>query len=202
MHPSLKVCGALMARLSNDVHCASMLAVSGYPAQVVSLVASAFETAHCIVAIGDDDPAAEHWIEHEDPTTPFMSIRELLRRSLTGSGVPANVLEAEYRVYRQLCMVKHANPLIQRQLGIEVEGAVTVFNGPDCSEESIRAIWFGLEHAARLASFAAVRFARVHLPGVHLDLVKRIEAVASHRKQLERRAKSRWGTADPCPGRW
>jgi hypothetical protein len=203
---SLKVCCALMTRLSNDVHCASLLAVRGYPAHVVSIVASAFESAHCIASIGSDDAAADRWIEHDDPTRPFLAVRELVRRALRAAGVPADqidpLVETEYRTYRQLCLAKHAHPLVQTQLGVEVEEAVTIFNGPDSSEASVRAIWFGLEHAARLASFAARQFLRVNLADSHPDLVARVESIASRRKELESKAKTRWGTVDPLPGKW
>jgi hypothetical protein len=198
---ALKVGCSLMNRLFNTVHCAIGIAVRGYPAEVLTLISSAFEIAHCIAAIGDSESRAKAWIEHDDPTRPFLPIKTLLRHSLERIGAPQTSLDAEYLTYRQLCLGKHANPLLQRQLGIEAADAVTSFNGPDCSQASIRAIQFALEHATRLVTLAARCFVKAHVASGE-ELLTRIDSIATKRQALERKSITRWGREDPTPGRW
>src|SRR5438477_7504806 len=56
-----KVIIALVMRLGNDLRCASLLAIRGYPAQAAGLVASIYEVAQTIVFIGANEERAERW---------------------------------------------------------------------------------------------------------------------------------------------
>lgn len=203
---SRKVATALLVRLSNDLRCTALIACRGYALQAVSLVASMYETAFAIAAIGTDDALADQWVTHDDPTRSWKSVYELTRDGLAKLGVP-NIdtqTAVEYRVYRQLCMAKHVNPLMQAQHGHQLEGRnVIVANGPDLSEPAIRAAWFALEHAAGLTFIALSSFIINHVPSEHVsELMKEGEAIGASRKDLEARAKARWGTDDPFPGKW
>ena len=72
--------------------------------------------------------------------------------------------EVEYRVYRQLCMPKHTNPLFQMEHGYIIrEGEVAAMNGPNTSEDSVRAAWFAMEHATALTFIALISFVKFHL---------------------------------------
>ena len=112
--------------------------------------------------------------------------------------------EVEYRVYRQLCMAKHANPLFQMEHGFIVDdGEVVAMNGPNTSENTIRAAWFAMEHATALTFIALICFVKFHLQFEdNNELVGQILALGDARKQLESEAKNRWGTEDPFPGKW
>jgi len=202
-----KVCTTLLVRASNDLRCAALLAVRGYAIQAVSTVASMYEVTFTLAAIGDDETLAQTWIDHDDPTRPFMPIKPLTKLALTKLGIPdpATHTERQYLTYRQLCMAKHANPLFQTQHGQQRRGNVMFSqNGPDLSEPALRAAWFALEHAAGLASVAAGSFLANHVP--------RSEAVALRSEvtnlnkrvvfELRRRAVARWGSEDPLPGKW
>jgi hypothetical protein len=203
---SRKVATALLVRLSNDLRSAALLACRGYALQALSLVASMYETAFAIAAIGTDDALADQWITHEDPIRSWKSVYELTRDGLAKLGVPNIDTQAavEYRVYRQLCMAKHVNPLVQAQHGHQLQAqTVVVANGPDLSEPAIRAAWFALEHAAGLSFIALSSLITSHMPSEHVsELMKNNEAIGANRKDLEARAKARWGTDDPFPGRW
>ena len=165
-----------------------------------------YEIAFAIASIGADDALADQWITHDDPTRSWKPARELTRDGLAKLGVP-NIdtqTDVEYRVYRQLCMAKHVNPLMQTQHGHQLQGQVVVVaNGPDLSEPAIRASWFALEHAAGLTFIALSSFIINHVPREHIsELMKESEAIGANRKDLEARAKARWGTDDPFPGKW
>jgi hypothetical protein len=203
---SRKVAAALLIRLSNDLRSAALIASRGYALQAATLVGSMYETAYTIAAIGSDNGLAEEWINHDDPTRTFKQVRDLTRQGLAKLGVPdvdAQVA-TEYRVYRQLCLAKHVNPLLQIQHGHRIDGHnVVAMNGPDFSEPAVRVAWFALEHAAGLAFIALASFISNHIPREKMaDLMKETEAVGAGRKALEASAKARWGTEDPFPGKW
>jgi hypothetical protein len=111
---------------------------------------------------------------------------------------------AEYKVYRQLCWAKHSNPVLQKLHGYHTQPQkVTAQNGPDLSENAIRESWFALEHGAALAFIALCSFARNHVePEPRASLLQEIQKIGERRKALEAKAKARWGTNDPFPGRW
>ncbi len=206
---SCKVAMALLVRLSNDLRAVRILADKGYALQAVSLAASIYEVAYTVAYIGSDENLAEEWIAHDEPTKPFRVVRLLTEQGLTKLSHP-NVKQQtgiEYRVYRQLCQAKHANPVLQRFHGIRVrheEKEFVLFNGPDTSENAIQAAWFALEHAAALVAIVATSsFISCHVPpNKRPELQAKLQAIGKKRKQLEARAQERWGTQDPFPGRW
>ena len=203
---SQKIATSLLIQLSNDLRAASLLALSGYAVQAVTLVSSMFESAYCIAAIGSDRDLAEKWVNHDNPTKSFMGVKAMVKKGIENLEHP-NVLkqtEVEYRVYRQLCMAKHANPLFQMEHGFIVDdGEVVAMNGPNTSENTIRAAWFAMEHATALTFIALICFVKFHLQFEdNNELVGQILALGDARKQLESEAKNRWGTEDPFPGKW
>ncbi|MGH9334158.1 MAG: DUF4265 domain-containing protein [Vicinamibacteria bacterium] len=206
IHSSEKVATVLLIRLSNDLLCASLLARRGYALQAVTLVAAIYEAAFTIAYLGSDEERARNWIEHEDPTRSFMDMRSMTKEGLAKLGTPDPDAQAnvEYKVYRQLCMGKHSNPLLQKRYGYQRrESSVFAMNGPDTSESSVRAAWLALEHGAALTYIALSSFFLSHLPKDLADeLCPQLENIGAHRKKLEAKAKERWGTEDPFPGKW
>lgn len=197
---------ALLVRLSNDLRSAALLAQRGYPLQAASLVASMYEAAYTIAAIGSDDYLADEWIKHDDPTHLFRGVRDLTRDGLEKLGVPnldAQV-KTDYRVYQQLCLVKHLNPLSQAQHGFVFDGEnVMARNGPDVTEPAVRGAWFALEHAAAFTFIALASFISNHISSEKQPpLTRELNAIGAGRKALEASAKARWGTEDPFPGKW
>ena len=55
---SRKVVTTLLIRLGNDLRCASMLAIRGYPAQAAAVVATMYEVAYTVAFIGADESHA------------------------------------------------------------------------------------------------------------------------------------------------
>jgi len=203
---STRVAVNLLVRLSNDLRCAALLALRGYAVQAASLVASMYEEAYTIAAIGSDDKLARQWVEHDDPTRTFGNVPTLTRHALAELGHPNPRAQArvEYRIYQQLCMPKHANPLFQMQHGARLrDGSVVAMNGPDTSEPAIRAAWFALEHAAALVFVALASFVTNHVPREARDnLMTQVKTIGAGRKELEAAGIKRWGSKDPFPGRW
>lgn len=55
---SRKVATSLLVRVQNDLRCASLLALRGYPDQACTLIASIYEAAMTIGVVGSDDRVA------------------------------------------------------------------------------------------------------------------------------------------------
>ena len=203
---SRKVLTALLARLSNDLRSAALLSLRGYPIQAAALVASMYEVAYTIAYIGSDDSLAQEWIDHDDPTRLFHQVKDLTKKVLAKLGVPdvERQTDRQYRVYRQLCMAKHVNPLFQMQHAYQLrDGHVVSMNGPDTSESAIRAAWFALEHATRLGFLAVASYVESHISiDQRGDLKNKIETIGARSQELARKAAQRFGTEDPFPGKW
>ncbi len=201
-----KIATSLLVQLSNDLRASSLLALAGYAVQAVSIVSSMFESTFCMVAIGSDPLLAQKWVNHDTPTRSFMGVKAMVEKGLKNLGHPSvgKQTELEYRVYSQLCMAKHSNPLFQMEHGFIIhEGEVVAMNGPNTSQNTIRAAWFAMEHATALAFIALMSFVKFHLkPEGNEDLVEQILYLGDARKQLEDEAKKKWGTEDPFPGKW
>ena len=203
---SRKVATGLLIRIANDARSAALVAMRGYALQACSIIASTYEAAYTIAAIGLDNELAQQWIDHDDPTRPFMEVRKMTHKALVELQVrdPDTQASVEYLNYRQLCMAKHSNPLLQKQHGYKLQGGDVVFiNGPDVSEYSVRAAWYALERAAQLASVAIASFVKNHIPTDRSAYVmEQVKALGTSRNELAAEAKARGWSEDPFPGKW
>src|SRR2546425_2186113 len=207
---SLKVANGLLARLANDMRCVALLANRGYPIQAGALGASIYEIAFTIASIGSDDRLAQQWIDHDNPTKTFEDPWTLTRDGLRKLEIPDadSQTAIEYRIYSQLCMNKHASPLLQKEHSYRIQdGAIATLLGPDDTEEAIRPAQFALEHAVHLASLAMLSFVQEHLASriskkLGEELLAKVDSLAASRKALEIKSKTRWGTEDPFRGKW
>jgi transcriptional regulator with XRE-family HTH domain len=206
MPQAKKVVTALLIRLANDLRSAALLALRGYPLQSAALVSSIYETTYTIAYIGSDEGRAQQWIDHDDPTQPFKNIRALTKETILRLGLPKpeDFIAKQYLIYRQLCMAKHANPLLQQHHGIRREGTYWIASiGPDVTEDAVRVAWFALEHASGLGLMALKSFAIEHLAlKADDELRNELEALDRCWQDLHDAAVTRWGTNDPFPGKW
>jgi len=203
---SLKVAIALIIRLSNDLRGVTLLSMMGYPTQATSLVASMYEAAYTVAYIAENDELADKWIAHDDPTRFFENIRTITIKGLTNLNAdnPDKQAKNEYKVYRQLCMAKHVNPLYQMQHGLQiVDRDIVGINGPDTSEPAVRTAWFSLQHAVGLVFVAIHSFILNHVPSESRTiLVEELNKIIKDHNRLDDAAKKRWGTEDPFLGLW
>lgn len=194
---------ALLVRLCQDLRAASMLARIGYSTQALVIVASTFEIAFTMLYVGSDEGRAEAWRDHDDPTKPFRTVRSLVNTVVQEQGAPEEVAEGHYRIYRQLCMGKHGNPLFTIDHSFqERDGKTLIYVGPSFEESAVRAVQFALEQAAGLAGAAAREFMLSFGGDKVMALADRLEELDERWKALRDEAIARWGTDDPFPGRW
>lgn len=203
MPESMKVVVNLLVKISNDIRCSSLLVAKGYPIQATSIVASMYESAYMVAYIGLDNERAAKWIDHEDPKKLFIGFVDLTKEAIKNFNVSEyeSIARKEYVDYRQLCMVKHSNPLFQKQQGYQIEGKyILAINGPDNSVPSIRLSWFVLEKSINYVLIALGSFINSHLSQYEPTmLIKQYKELEEHYNQINKMAIRRWGTENPFP---
>jgi hypothetical protein len=202
---SRKVVTVLLLRIASDLRCIGLVALRGYPEQACVLAASVYEAAFTVMVVGSDDVIAQGWVDYDDPNRQFRPILELTREGLRRVGAdPVQHAQRWYTVYRQLCLPKHLNPVLQRLRGLKLGGStVTVQVGPDAGEDGVRLSWFALEKAAGLAIQASAVFAGHHLaPGKRKGLPAKKVEIERIVLALNERAANRWGYGNPYPEKW
>ena len=201
----LKVRLVLLGRLADDLVCVGRLCEIGYSGQGCTVAASIFEVAHTIAYVGNDK-RARAWSSHNDPTRPFKPVAEIVQMNVNAAGFqdPEERSRSEYRLYRQLCWLKHANPLLMDFRDINSwEAHGTLDYGPNTSEEGIRRSWFALQHAGRLGLMAmASIFTKDLDTQTQQSLVIPVGECTRILDDLNVQAKDRWGTEMPFQGRW
>ncbi len=203
---ALQVAAALLLRAANDLRTASILALDGYSDHALTIVASLYEIAMTIAYVSDDNSVARAWIEYDDPTRPFMPIKELTDNALRKMGATEEDRKKSrsYLTYRQLCLAKHGNPLHQLNMAYaEEDGTVGLKNGPYVCEDTVRASTFAMEHANRLCLAATATFIRNFMPKEHRKILeKEIRDLADSCDRIADKAVARFGSEDPFPGKW
>ena len=207
MRPSLRVCLYLLAKLANDLRCVGLLAERGYGVQACALAASLYETSHMIAYLRSDDDRANDWLAHDDPVNAPKSTRDLNRKNFEAFGLPSEKADTEFRVYRQLCWMKHSNPVAPAIKGLRppdewpTEGLSRL--GPTTDELAVNAAWFALQHSGNLAAMAIDIIRISHLEGApSQDIYNQLVICNALLAQLDTLAKKRWGTAMPFMGKW
>jgi hypothetical protein len=163
----------LLQRIQNDLRCCVILVDHGYPLQAVALATGIFEAWVTIANIETEDDAVK-WLSHDKESESFGPIRPLTQQALKKIGGDAKYADKMYSQYRQLCMAKHLNPIVERSRGYELDSnTVRFLPGPDTSALAIRHGWYALERASRFANLALFTIAHSQEtpPDLHLELV-------------------------------
>ena len=209
MPESLLVRLVLNGRIADDLRAIQHLSSMGYCEQSCTVAASVFEVAHTAVFIGADDDLAIEWIEFGDLKQNFRQVKFLVRATAARLN-PDDVdgaIKREYDIYRQLCWMKHTNPIFQGLRDPRYWNAHGSLRfAPDTTERGIRSSWFALEHASRLGVFAVSETFLRNINGTdspHRDQVEQmILSVKRQNYDLHKIAVERWGTERPFKGKW
>lgn len=196
----------LLLRVANDLRAASRLACLGYTEQAAALIAGLYEVAFTVVHVGKDVQKAMTWIEHADPVRGPWSAKRLTESvaARVDPKTAEKTAEKVYRRYTQLCMAKHAHPIVQMQhLKRVAPGMLEASHGPDTSERAQRTASFALLHGVGLALVAQGMFVLDHIPRERREeLLKMRGFLDGKRAQLNEGAAARWPGRDPFPGKW
>jgi hypothetical protein len=205
------VATGLLVRIANDLRCVTMSALSGYPLQAAALVATMYEVACAAVCIDSDDSLARTWSEHKDPTqlpSPFNDVPGMTLAAHRLLKVPPDRLEeavdAAYMAYRQLCMAKHANPLVQSEHGFEkLESELAAVIGPLAGPQVEVVTAFALEKAAACAVWALASYIEHHVAiDKRPQLEPKLMILAQRRHELHEFMVERGMDKDPAPNLW
>lgn len=163
------VIAIILGRLINDLRGCVLLVRAGYVMQALSLAAGMLELGNTAGFIGDSAMRAERWLDHDDPAKTYPNVKEAIRGTVTLLGATgcehARIVEEEYGRYRQLCMVKHGNPMAMSKVGLEItDDTAHIVFGPYVSSAVIRAARSALLTAIRYTWVAAMVYAKHHTP--------------------------------------
>jgi hypothetical protein len=152
----------LLQRILGDLRCCTILAERGYGIQAAVHASSIFEGWVTISGICKEQDATI-WLNHRREDVSFGQIKKLTRiavATIVDEPKDWNRLTAQhYDHYRQLCMAKHLNPIVERSRGYLMKGKQIEFvHGPDLSEQGLWHILFAVHSGAHFATFALLAF--------------------------------------------
>jgi hypothetical protein len=192
--------------VANDLRAASRLVCLGYTEQAASLIAGLYEVAFTVVHVGKDTQKAMTWIEHVDPVRGPWSAKRLTESvaARVDPKTPEKTAEKVYRRYTQLCMAKHAHPIVEMQhLKRLAPGVLEASHGPDWSERAERTASFALLHGVGLALVAQGMFVLDHVAREQRGELLQVRGfLDGKREELNGQAAARWPGKDPFPGKW
>ena len=196
----------LLIRIERDLRCATLASVQGYPGQAAALAATICEVAWTVAYVGDDEARANAWFQFNDPTRVFCSVRTMIDDVVPRRALPDEnaVKDKHYSTYRQLCMVKHANPLLENQFGVEVnERRARLIRGPVDDDTAFRVAWYSLANGSGLVVHACNSALNLHVPAEKAASLRKSEDELNQRlAQHVEFAKRQGWASDPCPGQW
>lgn len=162
----------LLARILTELQACKHLVQLGYSQQAVTLTGTMQELAHTAAYIGTNEQRASGWFEHADPRYSYpRSVKQTINDVAKAIGAPQEMIAREYdRIYRDICMAKHGNPMALGDTIIEVTPeAVHIISGPYHSESLRRMAHAALQYSLRYTTLACIAFARDHLTGEAQD---------------------------------
>ena len=181
----------LLQRIQNDLRCCFILSERGYGLQAASLAAGIYEGWVTLANIRTADDARK-WADQESENKSFGPIYDLTKSALQGVSDPEKFAVKIYGQYRQLCMAKHLNPIIERSRGYAALGGANIqFRpGPDVSDIGIAHSWFALERACRFAFCALCTMAEIQ--ETSLELRRKMQALEPELNVVQGEGTNRW----------
>ncbi len=186
----------ILMRITDFLRSIQLMTVKGYPEQAGTLAASIFELAHTSVLFSYDEEAANNWlsatsVQDQIKKVLKMNWEEVVRKNI--KQLNGSHTESEYRVYRQLCWLKHSLPKMQTL--IKQEEGVTLNFGPYKDERSINHAWFSMEHAGRLTELTIDKLCAPD--EIKKYIQEQLPPLTHTRIMLREKAKKRFGTVNP-----
>jgi hypothetical protein len=194
----------ILMRITDFLRCIQLLAIKGYPEQAGTLAASIFELAHTAAFFSHSPQTAEVWLQADSINQqapkhiPGQNWKDTVKANYKHAN-RADQAEAEYRIYQQLCWMKHSLPKMQ-DMRVETDG-VSLIVGPHTDGRALSHAWFSLEHAGRLAEFVVSLLMNEF--GTR-ETNAMLQTVGEQRGALAKRAIERFGQENPFrnePGR-
>ncbi len=196
----------ILMRITDFLRSMFHLIIKGYPEQAGTLAASIFELAHTALSFSKYPNAVTEWLKSDsihDEMPKLLKIAlegknfvqyypQLIKKNYENAGHLEHY-KKEYRIYKQLCWMKHSLPKMQ---DIIIRAGNAEFQvGPYTNERSINHAWFSIEHGGRLAEFV---IDCVLKSGEGDDsLLNELQETGKIRENLNKKALERFGSDDP-----
>jgi hypothetical protein len=173
----------LLQRVVTDLRCCTILAERGYGIQAAAGAASVFEGWVTLAAIRDEKTAIE-WASHQREDVSFGQIKKLTKAAVKDSVREVKDVEKlaaqHYDHYRQLCMPKHLNPIVERNRGFIRTGTQIEFvHGPDLSEQGLRHVLYAIHSSAKFAMMALWTFVSAEGPPLTGEMMSEMSSITS-----------------------
>ena len=158
---SAKVQVMLAARLQEDLRSVDLTASLGYALAALTHASVVREVAYGMMYLDSDDRALAWWAhQKENKAYPECGHKDVLRDVLGRRFGRADAVDQEYKVYTDMCLAKHANPVLQREYGVlKSPAAIHVVSHPFYSADVVLFCKFALAHSIRAVTTAALLFA-------------------------------------------
>jgi hypothetical protein len=118
--------------------------------------------------------------------------RKIIKANCENGGAP-DIADPEYKVYQQLCWMKHSLPTMQ-DMRAEPKNQFSLIFGPHTDERAINHAWFALEHAGRLTELVV----GLLISDFGTDETRAaLQALGEKRTMLHQRAIDRFGQDNP-----
>ena len=156
----------ILARLVTELSACVQLIRLGYAQQAMVLVGTMLELMYASGYIGSDEARADLWLSWDKPNPSYPgNVADMVRDVARRLGVPAHQEMRDYETtYRDVCMVKHGNPLAMGQANLVADDeTVHILVGPPYTPENVRFARIALLWAIRYALLGAAFFASDHL---------------------------------------
>lgn len=153
------------ARVLADLRVCQWAAEHGYAIQASTMAATIHEIAYSAAYIGESEQRAAEWLVHENekrqyPESGHAAVLQDVLKRLTLSSAHA---DQEYLIYRQLCLAKHGNPILQRAYGVSHGDEERLIEQlPYFSEDTLMIARFGLFQAVRAVSALLTTLLQTH----------------------------------------
>lgn len=188
----------LLGRITDFLRCIRLFSGKGYPDQAGTLASSVFELAHTALYFSYMPDAAKKWLEIDFAKGKMPDLIDV------GGGyeglVRANCkhfnmhdqADGEYKVYRQLCLMKHSHP---KMIGIDIVDQNVLFQtGPYINDNCINNTWYSILHSGRLAEMT---IDSISLVKKNVRLTEKLAELSIFRARLYKKATERFKTEDP-----
>jgi hypothetical protein len=142
-----QVMAVILTQALTGLRCTVQAARTSYPLQAMGLAAGVFEQTHHAMYIAGNEDRATKWREHQNRWAWLpkgVRISDVIRSTVSALNVVyptaaarQKEIERRQRVYQELCMGKHGNPIALRKWGVLIQNrTLSVLAGPYIGENA------------------------------------------------------------------
>jgi hypothetical protein len=166
----------LATRLQGDLRVVYQTARLGYGLPAMTIASVVQEVAFVMLYV-DSDARAKEWEQHQERkmSYPRCGHKAVLEYAFKTWNVPG-IVDKFYTAYTELCLAKHANPMLQRAYGsVKDEDGRQLMAYPHFSEQVLRTCRFAIAQATQAVLVAVDALASALDPAGGIGLRQNIK---------------------------